>query len=81
MTEEPGVEALRYDAYTFDQLAAVTGPGAARTTAGLAGRRILSDATMDALRGLPSRHGRREDCGPGRWIPCGVSGAITGRRL
>ena len=57
MTEElPGVEALRYDGNTFGQLAAVTGPGAARTTAGLAGRRILSDATMDALRGLPSRH-------------------------
>ena len=57
MTEEPsGVEALRHAGFTVDQLAAVAGLDAARTTAELAGRRSLSDATMDALRGLLSPH-------------------------
>ena len=57
MTEElPGVEALSRAGYTIDQLAAVAGVDPTRTTAELTGRRSLSDATMDALRGLLSPH-------------------------
>lgn len=52
----PGVEALRHAGHTIDQLAVVAGLDSARTLAELAGRRSLSDATMDALRGLLSPH-------------------------
>ena len=57
MTEEsPGVAVLRTTGCTIEQLAAIAGVNPALLTAELVGRRGLSDATMDALRGLLSPH-------------------------
>lgn len=57
MTEEPsGVAVLRTAGCTIEQLAATAALDPARIMAELAGKRGLSDATMDALRGLLSPH-------------------------
>jgi hypothetical protein len=57
MTKEPpALTALRRAGLTVARLADVSGVEPARTIAELAGRRRMSGATMDALRGLLSPH-------------------------
>ena len=50
------IEVLREAGHTPDQLAAATDKSLIEVMAELTGRRALSDATMDAMRGLLSPH-------------------------
>ncbi|MGZ5385230.1 MAG: hypothetical protein ACXW1Y_02110 [Acidimicrobiia bacterium] len=54
--ESPALSALRRAGYAIDQLAGAAGTAERESIAELAGRRALSDATLEAMRGLLSPH-------------------------
>jgi hypothetical protein len=54
--EPPALTVLRESGSTLDQLAAAAGTTTRESMAELAGRRALSGATLDALRGLLTPH-------------------------
>jgi hypothetical protein len=54
------VAALHEAGATIDQLCAATGSTAKELAAELVGRRVLSDGTVDALRGLLAPHQAEE---------------------
>lgn len=76
--ESPAVSALRRAGYAMDQLAGAAGTTERESIAEVAGRRALSDGTLEAMRVALATPGR-SNRGPGRCIPGGVLAGGTGR--